>query len=130
SSEFKRRTNVTDAGGTVRTVEFPEVKGSTPFLPIPTIAGSYNFGEAKEFTAAFGILAPYTAISSYPLTVNGQPSPSRYSLVSLDGSALVLAGGYFAYKPVEQFRIGGGLQAMVGKFASKVVFSASPADRV
>lgn len=130
SSEYKRSTNVTDAGGTVRPVDFPQVKGSTPFLPIPTIAGSYNFGTKKEFTAAFGILAPYTAISSYPLTVNGQPSPSRYSLVSLDGSALVLAGGYFAYKPVEQFRVGGGLQAMVGKFSSTVVFSASPADRV
>lgn len=130
SSEFTRRTNVTDAGGTVRTVDFPQVKGSTPFLPIPTIAGSYNFGDKKEFTAAFGILAPYTAISSYPLTINGQPSPSRYSLVSLDGSALVVAGGYFSYKPVEQFRVGGGLQAMVGKFVSRVVFSASPADRV
>jgi long-chain fatty acid transport protein len=130
SSEYTRRTNVVDAGGTVRTVEFPQVNGTTPFLPIPTIAGSYNFGDKKEFTAAFGILAPYTAITSYPLTVNGSPAPSRYSLVSMDGSALVVAGGYFAYKPVEQFRVGAGLQALVGKFVSRVVFSASPADRL
>lgn len=130
SSEFRRRTQVADAGGTYRVVDSPEVKGTTPFLPIPTIAGSYNWGQRKEYTIAFGALAPYTAISSYPLTVDGQPSPSRYSLVSMDGSALLLMGGYFAYKPTEKIRIGGGLQAMVGKFASRVVFSASPSDRL
>jgi long-chain fatty acid transport protein len=130
SSEWTRRTNVTDAGGTVRTVDFPTVKGTSPFLPIPTMGGSYNFGRNKEFTLATGIFAPYTAIANYPLTVDGQPSPSRYSLISLEGSALVIAGVYFAYKPVEWFRVGGGLQAMVGKFQSQVVFSASPADRV
>jgi long-chain fatty acid transport protein len=130
SSEFTRRSNVTDAGGTVRTVEFPQVKGSTPFLPIPTIAGSYNFGNEKQYTAAFGVMAPYTAIASYPLIFNEKPSPSRYSLVSLEGSALVIMGGYFAYKPIPQFRVGGGLQALVGKFQSTVVFSASPSDRL
>ncbi|HVH43797.1 MAG TPA: outer membrane protein transport protein [Labilithrix sp.] len=130
SSEYTRRSNVTTAGGTVQTVDFPTVNGSTPFLPIPTIAGSYNFGKEKEFTAAFGVFAPYTAIASYPLTLNGSPSPSRYSLVSLEGSALVVTGAYFAYKPVEKFRVGGGLQALVGKFDSTVVFSASPSDRL
>jgi long-chain fatty acid transport protein len=130
SAEFTRRTQVTDAGGTLRTVDFPQVKGASPFLPIPTIAGSYNFGTRKELTAAFGLFAPYTAIASYPVTVDGQPAPSRYSLVSLEGSALVVAGGYFAYKPVESFRVGGGVQALVGKFQSTVVFSASPPDRL
>lgn len=130
SSEFTRRSNVTTAGGTVQQLDFPQVKGSTPFLPIPTIAGSYNFGKKKEFTVAGGIFAPYTAITSYPLTVDGRPSPSRYSLVSLEGSALVTTGLYFAYKPIEQFRVGAGIQALVGNFDSTVVFSASPADRV
>jgi long-chain fatty acid transport protein len=50
--------------------------------------------------------------------------------VSLDGSALVVSGAYFAYKPIEQIRIGFGLQALVGTFKSRVVFSASPPDRV
>lgn len=130
SSEYTRRANVTTAGGTVQTIEFPEVRGSSPFLPIPTLAGSYNFGKDKEFTAAFGVFAPYTAIASYPLAMDGRPAASRYSLVSLEGSALAVAGGYFAYKPVEQFRVGGGLQALVGNFNSTVVFSASPADRL
>lgn len=130
SAEYTRRTNVVDAGGTVRTVDFPQVKGTSPFLPIPTIAGSFHLGKDKPLTAAFGLFAPYTAVASYPLTVDGQPAPSRYSLVSLEGSALVVAGGYIAYKPIEELRIGGGLQALVGKFQSTVVFSASPADRV
>jgi long-chain fatty acid transport protein len=130
SSEFKRKTNVTDAAGTVRTYEYPKVDGTTPFLPIPTLGGSYAFGDKKQYTFASGIMAPYASIASYPLTVNGQPSPSRYSLVSLDGSALAILGAYFAYKPIEQIRIGLGLQALVGKFASRVVFSASPPDRL
>lgn len=130
SSEYTRQTQVTDANGTVRTFKYPQVNGTTPFLPIPTIGGSFAFGKNKEFTIALGVLAPYTAIASYPLTVAGQPSPSRYSLVSLDGSALVVSGAYFAYKPIEQIRIGFGLQALVGTFKSRVVFSASPPDRV
>jgi long-chain fatty acid transport protein len=130
SSEYTRKTQVTDGSGTVRTYDSPKVSGTTPFLPIPTIGGTYNFGDQKQYTLGVGILAPYTAIASYPLTVGGQPSPSRYSLVSLDGSALVLSGAYFAYKPIPQIRVGIGLQALVGKFQSRVVFSASPPDRL
>ena len=130
SSEFTRRAQVTDAGATNRVVTFPQVNGSSDFLPIPTIAGSYNFGKAKEYTLAFGVHAPYTAIASYPETINGQPAPSRYSLVSLRGSALVVVGAYLAWKPSEKFRIGGGIEALVGKFQSSVVFSASPSDRL
>jgi len=130
SSEYRRRTQVADPNGTVRVYDYPQVNGTTPFLPIPTLGGSYAFGDKKQFTAAFGILAPYTAIASYPLTVDGQPSPSRYSLVTLDGSALVMSGAYIAYKPIPEIRVGMGLQALVGKFASRVVFSASPPDRL
>ncbi len=130
SSEYTRKTQVTDAGGTVRVVPSNRVDGTTPFLPIPTLGGSYNFGDRKQYTAALGILAPYTSVASYPLTVDGRPSPSRYSLVSLDGSALTVAGAYFAYKPIEEIRIGLGLQALIGTFRSRVVFSASPPDRL
>ncbi|MEO6573622.1 MAG: outer membrane protein transport protein [Polyangiaceae bacterium] len=130
TSEFTRRTQVTDAGGTVRVYESPTVAGTSPVLPIPTIAGSLAFGDKKQFTAAFGIFAPYTAITSYPIAVGGQPSPSRYSLVSLDGSALLNIGGYFAWKPIEEVRLGIGVSALVGTFASSEVFSASPPDRL
>lgn len=130
SAEFTRKTQVADANGTLRTYDYPQVSGKTPILPLPTIGGTYNFGEKKEYTAAFGILAPYAAISTFPLTLNGQPAPQRYSLVSMDGSALAVIGGYFAYKPIEQVRIGGGVEAIVGKFRTTTVFSASPNDRL
>jgi len=137
SASFTRKTNVTDAGGTVRTYEYPTVNGSTPILPIPTMGLSYAFGEKKQFTLAGGMLAPYTAIQSWPSTIpctapqTGQcPSPSRYSLISLDGSLLLGPGLYFAWKPIEQLRLGIGLEALVGTFQSQVMFTASPADRL
>lgn len=130
SASFTRKTQVVDAGGTVRVYEYPTVEGSTPILPIPTLGASYNFGDKRQWTFAGGLLAPYTAIQTWPATVNGQPSPSRYSLVSLDGSLLLGPGVFLAYKPVEQLRIGVGVEALVGTFQSSVVFSASPADRL
>jgi long-chain fatty acid transport protein len=130
TSEFTRQTNVTDANGTIRTYTYPTVNGTSPILPIPTIGGTFQFGDQKQFTAAAGIYAPYTAITSYPIAINGDPAPSRYSLVSLDGSALVGTGLWLAYKPIEQLRFGLGVQALVGTFASSTMFSASPPDRL
>ncbi len=128
SSDYARRSQVLDAAGTARIYDFPSVNGTSPVLPIPTIGVSYNFGSKKEWTGAFGILAPYTAITTYPLNLNGQPSPSRYSLVSLEGSALVIPGLYMAYKPNRFLRLGVGVQALAGTFASTTVFSACPPD--
>jgi long-chain fatty acid transport protein len=128
TSSFTRQTNVADANGTVRTDTFPTVHGTTPVLPIPTIGVSYRFPGAR-FTVAWGAFAPYTAIASYPLTIGpggATPSPSRYSLVSLDGSALVVTGLWAAYRPAEWIRLGLGLEALVGNFDSTVVFSACP----
>ena len=133
TSDYTRRTQVAAGnGGTgaLTTYEYPTVSGTSPVLPIPTLGGSYAFGERKEFVAALGVMAPYTAITSYPQTLNGQPSPSRYSLVSLDGSALVITGAWLAWKPVEEFSIGAGVEALVGTFKSTVVFSAMPSDRL
>jgi long-chain fatty acid transport protein len=133
TSEFTRKSLVYDgsgAGAAAHLYQFPTVSGTSPVLPIPTLGGSYAFGKDHAFTLALGIMSPYTAITSYPTTVNGQPAPSRYSLISLDGSALVLSGAYLAYKPTERIRIGAGLQALVGTFQSAVVFSSSPPDRL
>ncbi|WP_394823249.1 OmpP1/FadL family transporter [Pendulispora albinea] len=129
-SEFTRKTQVVDAAGTVRVYEFPTVEGKSPILPIPTIGGSYNFGQRKEFTLAGAVYAPYTALSSFPTVVDGQPAPQRYSLISLDGSALVGIGAWFAYKPIEQIRLGIGVGALVGAFTSTIFFNANPADRL
>src|SRR5450631_2805258 len=45
TSDYTRRTAVQSATGTVNIFESPTVSGSTPFLPIPTHGGSYNFGK-------------------------------------------------------------------------------------
>jgi long-chain fatty acid transport protein len=125
SSTFARQTNVPSANGTVYTDTFPTVSGSTKFLPIPTIGGTYALGPV---TLALGAFAPYTAVASYPLTLGDgtTPSPSRYSLVSLDGSALVVTGLWAAFKPAKWVRLGLGVEALVGNFDSTVVFSACP----
>jgi long-chain fatty acid transport protein len=125
SSTFTRQTNATSAAGTVYADNYPTVSGTTPFLPIPTIGATYNL---DPVTVAFGAFAPYTAVASYPLTLSDgvTPSPSRYSLVSLDGSTLVVTGLWVAYKPADWFRIGLGVEALVGTFDSTVVFSACP----
>jgi long-chain fatty acid transport protein len=131
SSTFTRQTTVTNANGAQSTVCEPQpapcasANGSTPFLPIPTLAFSYAFGSRKEWTAAIGAFAPYTAVASYP-----QTAESRYSLVSLAGSALVDTGLWLAYKPIEQIRIGVGVEALVGTFATSVVMNANPSNRL
>jgi long-chain fatty acid transport protein len=130
TSDFTRRSQIADSNGALHETSYAKVSGSSPFLPIPTLGGSYAFGSEKQFTFAGGIYSPYSAISTYPLTVNGEPAGSRYSLISLDGSVLVTGGLWFAYKASDAFRIGGGVQMLTGTFKSSVVFSASPADRI
>jgi long-chain fatty acid transport protein len=125
SSNYTRQTEVLGSGGGEYVYTFPQTQGTTPFLPIPTIAGSLAFGSRKQWTVALGAFAPYAAIVSYPAN-----APSRYSEVSLAGTTLVETGGWLAYKPVDWFRIGAGFQLLVGTFTSTVVMNANPMDRL
>jgi long-chain fatty acid transport protein len=135
TSNFTRQTLVTSATGTEYVQGFPTVSGSTPVLPIPTIAASYRFGDREQYAIAGGIFAPMTPVTSYPMTISNpdgttSPAPQRYSLISLNGSTLVVMGLWFAYKPIEELRIGVGVQALVGTFQSTVDFSACPPDNL
>jgi long-chain fatty acid transport protein len=130
TSDFTRQTQVTDASGATHVVGSPTVHGSAPVEPIPTIGVSVALGQEKRWTLAAGAFAPYAAIASYPQTVNGQPAPQRYSLVSLNGSLLAIPGLYVAYKPVDWLRIGAGVQALVGSFQATESFSASPQNKL
>ena len=130
SSDFTRQTQVSDPSGATHVVTSPQVHGSAPLEPIPTLGVSIALGKEQRWTIAAGAFAPYAAIASYPQTVNGQPAPSRYSLVSLNGSLLAIPGLYVAYKPIEQIRIGVGVQALVGTFNASEVFSASPSNKL
>lgn len=134
TSDFTRQALTTSATGTTFVQSFPTVAGSTGPLPVPTIAASYRFGDHKQYAIAGGIFAPMTPVTSYPQTItsNGEqvPAPQRYSLISLDGSALVVTGVWFAYKPVEELRIGAGVQMLTGTFKTTVDFSACPPDNL
>jgi long-chain fatty acid transport protein len=133
ATEFTRRAVVNDAAGNPTVVTFPTVSGTTPFVPIPTIAGSFVLPKSAGgdmFTIGVGIYAPYAALSEYPATVNGQPAPSRYSLISLEGSALAIVGTYVAFKPIDPLRFGVGLEVLTGELKTDQVFSASPQDRL
>jgi long-chain fatty acid transport protein len=99
------------------------VSGTTPFLPIPTVAGSYRWGPSQKFAVAGGVYAPDAALLSYP-----EGGPQRYSLVSLNGSILAVLGGWFAYEPVPEFQVGVGVQMLTGFFHTTVDFSACVPD--
>lgn len=107
---------------------FPSVHGTSPILPIPTIAGSSHLG-VKDMTFALGAYAPYAAITSYPEMVNGAPAPQRYSLLNLEGSAMAVLGGWAAWKPSDEFRIGAGVEVLAGNFNASVAFSSCVPDR-
>ncbi|HEY8078125.1 MAG TPA: outer membrane protein transport protein, partial [Labilithrix sp.] len=130
TSEYTRVLRVVDADNTVRYVTNDPVQGSSPVIPLPTLAGAYNFGDQKQWTFAAAAYAPYAAIVTYPDTVNGKPSPARYALGSFNGSALIFTGVYLAWKPIEEFRVGLGLDALVGQYQSTVTYSVSPPDRL
>ena len=113
TSQYTRQTQAVDSSGVLRTVDSPTVNGTTPFLPLPTLGESYAFGNKKQYVVALGAYVPYTPVASYPTTISGgAPSPSRYSLVSLDGSALAVLGGWFAFKPVEILSVGAGVEML------------------
>lgn len=107
---------------------FPEVEGRTPILPIPTAVYSNPFGQ-KDWNFAIGLHAPYAAITSFPEKVNGQPAPQRYSLITLDGSALAVLGGYASYRVSEQLAVGAGIEMLAGYFQTSVYFSACVPER-
>ncbi len=107
---------------------FRAVEGTSPVLPIPTIVYADPLG-SKEWNFAIGLWAPYAAITSYPETVNGEPAPQRYSLLSLDGSALAIGGLYASWRPAKEIALGAGFELLSGFFESSVAFSACPPDR-
>ena len=128
--DYTRELRVVDADGTFQRFTSPTVSGHTPVLPLPTFAASYAFGAEKQWTIAGGVLAPYVALTSYPDTVAGQPSPARYAMGSFNGSLMAIPGVWASWKPLPELRLGAGVMALAGIFQTTVTFSASPQDRL
>jgi long-chain fatty acid transport protein len=108
-------------GGEV--VTFRSVEGEAAPLPIPTLVVSHDLGVRNAVFAA-GVFAPYAAIASYDRAAD---APQRYSLLSLDGSALAVAGVWAAWRPHPMLNVGAGVSALVGSFTSQLAFSGCPA---
>ncbi len=106
---------------------FPSVEGTTPIIPIPTLVGSYQVH--PQWVVALGVESPYAAIPSYPETLDGEPAPSRYSLITMDGSMLAIVGLWAGWAPSDEWRLGAGLQLLVGSFVTTTMFSACVPDR-
>jgi long-chain fatty acid transport protein len=110
---------------------FAPVEGSTPFLPIPTIAAAFRVN--SQWVIGAGVWVPYAALTSYPDAVEGkralEPSPQRYSLLSLDGSALAFMGVGAAYSPIPTVRVGATIGMLTGVFRSTVFVSGCVPER-
>jgi long-chain fatty acid transport protein len=100
---------------------YPTVNGSTPFLPIPTLAASFQ--PHPQWVLSLGAWAPYAGLPTYPDTVQNKPAPQRYSLLSLNGSALAFIGAGAAFAPNKEWRFGLSAGVLAGTFQSTVVFS-------
>ncbi|MBM4358888.1 MAG: outer membrane protein transport protein [Deltaproteobacteria bacterium] len=108
-------------------VVYPTVRGQSAVLPLPTLAASFRLRD--DLVLAVGAFAPYAAIMSYPELLGGKPAPQRYSLLTLEGSGLGFVGSWLGWKPSERFRVGGGVELLVGKFGATTMFSACVPDR-
>ncbi len=99
------------------------VNSSSPGLPIPTLGLGFRLGE--HLVAAAGVYAPYSGLGRYP-----EDGPQRYSLVNLTETALIIFEASVAYRVSDKLRVGAGLQNMVTRMASTVVFSGCPGQTV
>lgn len=115
---------------------FAPIQGTTPFLPIPTIAASLQVH--KKVVVALSAYAPYAALSSYPdpddhegksFTEIQNATPQRYSLITLDGSALLMTGATVAVAPIKELRLGATGGVLMGKFTTTVAFSGCIPER-
>lgn len=106
---------------------YPTVTGTSAVVPLPTFAVSFRL--RPELVLAVGAFAPSATLMSYPATLAGLPSPQRYSLITLEGSALAVVGAWAGWKPSEKWRLGAGLEFLVGKFAATTMFSTCVPDR-
>lgn len=111
----------------------PTVHGTNTPIPIPTLAGTFDFG-LRDFTFGVGVMAPNAALMEWPdqLVVDGMPypAPQRYSLLSMQGSAIATIAAGAAWTPLRdaagnsQLSIGLAVHAILGAFSARVALSA------
>jgi long-chain fatty acid transport protein len=105
----------------------PTVHAKPMYIPIPSLAFSYKL--SKSLTIGAGIFAPNMMLINWPRSIPGPsgtnlPAPTRYSLVSLQGSLLsnLAMGG--SYKLTKDLSLGADFQVAAGRFKAETGLSA------
>jgi long-chain fatty acid transport protein len=106
-----------DSGGTVH----PPVRSDDQLAPLPTIAAQLDL--SPRLSLGFGVLAPWSALDAYP-----EDGAQRYTLVSTHHSALLMLEAAVAYRISDRLAVGAGVQNLVARIRSRMVFSACPAE--
>lgn len=106
----------------------PTVRPTASPLMIPTLGYSNNLG-TKHFDFALALGAPYALTGAWPRDVSGQPAPQRYSILSTDGSVLLVLGGWAAWRPAKWLALGAGVELLTGSLHTDVAISACLPDR-
>ncbi len=113
-----------DGGGAT----LPAVGAHHPYVPIPTVAGSFSIDELPNFTFGLGVFAPNAVLPEWPRSIDvggvEQPAPQRYSLLSLEGSLLSTVALAAAWRPIEELSIGLSTHLLFGSFNAEVALSA------
>jgi long-chain fatty acid transport protein len=89
-------------------------------IPIPALFYADDFG-LRDVTFGAGVFAPTALSLSWSDAVD---APARYSLVTMDGTALVHLALGAAWRPVPQLSIGLGAHLVVGGFRAVTTLSA------
>jgi long-chain fatty acid transport protein len=132
SADFTRRTQSYTSLGVPVVYDYPSVHGDGPPLAIPGLGMAFPVGAEHQWTFGFGAFAPYAPLLRWPETITDpssgaqSPSPSRYSLVSLEGSLLAVLDLFGAYKFSDEWRVGAGLEMLTGVFQDTVDLGAAP----
>jgi len=99
------------------------VKNDAPGMPIPTVALAFDLGD--RMVIGGGIYAPYAGLGRYP-----EDGPQRYSLIDLSETLLFIVEVAVGYRVTDKIRVGAGIQDMVFRMSSTLIFSGCPGETV
>jgi long-chain fatty acid transport protein len=107
----------------------PKVDANPLLLPIPTFAVADDLG-LDDFAFGFAVMAPTAVTLRWPESAGvmpdgtPRPPPTRYSLISMQGSAIADIALGAAYRGIEGLSIGAGLHVIPSRFHAGVYLSA------
>jgi long-chain fatty acid transport protein len=92
-------------------------------LPLPTLAAQIDL--TPKLALGVGLLAPWSALDGYP-----EDGAQRYAMVTLHHSVLAMLEAAIAYRATDWLTVGAGVQNLITRFHSRMVFSACPGEIV